>query len=310
MRTSKALLLVLLLVGAGFTTVGAVFLFSYTANYHDNLGTISTNILAGWSSKNVTNPSVTMTMFPQNFPNGTAQIILRLGGFVFTNSSEVAVFSFVSPYVITSQSVEFDQSDLNGQWSVVNIGNNASAVYYTIKLTDCSFIPCSGSLNTAIALNFDNLLYRDAHGQYTVVVPFGEGESPWLINHSPNYTSFLNDLTTQIQFQLYLTTGDTIVSSFPAVTGEETYSYAGQGPAIQEFLFGRLGSTLTVTYNNLQEVDTSNGNFSFALFFLGIGIPLLVSALFESYRDTKSRPHSQSSRCQSTSDFGGLSVTD
>ena len=294
MRGSKAVLLGLFLVGAGFTTVGGVSLFSYTSNYHDNLGTVSTNILAGWSSKNVTNPSLTMTMFPQNFSNGTAQIILRLGGFVFANSSEDDVFSFVSPYFITSQSIEFDQSDLNGQWTVVNIENNASAVYYTIKLTDCSFIPCSGSLNTAIALNFDNLLYRDAHGQYTVVVPFGEGESPWLIYHLPNYTSFLNDLSTQIQFRLYLTTGDTIVGSFPTITGEETYSYAGKGPAMQEFLLGRLGSTLTVTYNNLQEVDASNSNLSFGLFFLGIGIPLLVSAPFEFYRDTKSRPSSQS----------------
>ena len=221
---------------------------------------------------------------------------MRISGFFFANKSENLVFSFVSPFVITSHVLEFDQSGVGGSWSVINIDNNASAIYYSVRLADCSFIPCSGQIYTAATFSTNDLLSRNDHGRYTIVLPFGEGEAPWLIRHLPNSTSFLNDLTTKIQFRLFLTTHDAIVISFPPVLAEATYRYGGQGPAFQEYFFGNASSTLTLVYDNATEIDGNNTSLSFGLFFLGIGLPLMVSSPLEIYRDAKSASSGTSQR--------------
>ena len=284
-------------------TVYGLYLFNqYDSDYSNNLGTIHSGILAGWSSMNVSDPTLRVYLNVTGGPSA-AQMAVFVTGFILTNQSQSTyLFSFVTPYIIQGflkSPLVYDTSDTAGNWNFTNFNNQFSGLYYTVKLGDCTFIPCYDHIWSETLVSISQIAYEDDHGQYTLVVPFHGGASFQETQIlATKQTNFINDMTGKINFDLFMGQEENVVSSFPSYGGTIVQWIAWPGQV--EYTYGIINSTLSLTYGIPKEVNNNNLNESLALLMLGIGIPLALSSVVELYRDAKSK---------STRDVGASSAT-
>ena len=284
-------LVVILAVGIFLTLFGGYKFFAYYSDYSNSLTNISSGIIAGWSSTDVTNTGLRLWV---NVSSGldNAQMSIFITGFILSNRTQSTyVFSFVSPFVIegfANNYLSFDTSEVKGNWTYNNIGDNLSAIYYTVQLNNCSITPCFENVYTETAVFITHLAFRDDHGQYALVIPFGGGESLKESEELPPKTNFINDLSHKVNFALFVGQDDNIISSFPNFNGAIAQWIIWPGQI--EYTYGFINSTLSFSFDVSSEINNNNVNESLALLFLGVGIPLALSSSVEWYRDIKG-PH-------------------
>ena len=288
MKMLTVALAVTVLIGLIFTGYGVISFTSYSSDYSNNLNAIHSGILAGWSSMNVTDPTLRVYLNVTGGPTA-AQMAVFVTGFIFTNQSQSSyVFSFVSPYVIQGflqSPLVYEGSDTPGGWNFTNIDGQLSGLYYTVKLGDCSFIPCYDHIWSETLVSISQMAYENDYGQYTLVVPFHGGLSFEESQVLPKQTNFINDMENKINFDLFMGQNEKIVSSFPSFGGTVVQWIAWPGQT--EYTYGIINSTLTLSYEVPTEANGNSLNESLGLFALGVGIPLALTSFVELVRGVR-----------------------
>ena len=211
-------------------------------------------------------------------------MMVVITGSVYTNQSNGAIFSMLTPFWITNilgeDSGESGLDGLTANWSFHNVSNNASIIQYSVQpIGDCSVIPCAGPIDASFTVAFNHLLFVDDHGKYTAIIPF-EGYPFRTVKMLPLTFSTLVDLTNKVNFNNEFRDKQIITGSTPP------YSYAcfsyGLSKASLEYSYPSIGaSTLTFTFEDPGEA--SNQQLAQALGFtlIGLGIPIAISTFVE-----------------------------
>lgn len=275
------------------TLVGGSFLISYWSDYSSNLGTLSTNVNAGWSSNIISGARIEMYIAPNFFGKDSNLLELVLWGSAYTNkSTDNATFILIVPFCIKSivnrPANSTDSQVFSIEWSIQNIGSNASVVYCTLKPIPNNYsMPYFDNVNVLIDLRFTQLTAIDNRGSYTVTIPFGEGISPNVANKI-RFTSsypFPVDLTKNITFGFLLKGGLVFTSSFPEFASQNFDNglpYHGGSPSESLLSLNyHLTSSLTITFQDSDEVNSSFFDQAFGFTLLGVGIPITISAIVE-----------------------------
>lgn len=289
MKTQK-LQVTLLVVGIAVTSIGLGFLLSYWSDYSNNLGTLSTNINAGWSSNIVSDATVQMWIAPNWFGKDDNLLVIRLWGIVDTNSSaDNATFILLVPFNIKSiigQSI--DMQFFNADWSIQNIGSSASVVYFELKpLANNSFMPSWDFVNALVDLRFTHLPSLDNHGRYTVAIPFGGGSTENVLKSMKFMPSMPLpvDLNKNITFSLLMKGNLVLTSSFPQYASQNInyglpFHESNESESMLSFNYHST-SSLTITFEDSDEINLSFFKQALAFTLLGVGIPIIVSACVE-----------------------------
>ena len=149
-----------------------------------------------------------------------------------------------------------------------------------------------GILDGNAVFFYRNLPARVGHGSYTIAIPFGAGLTPQF-QFAANLTQFLSYATGQnFVFYLDIPLTFTVISSYPSFSASLPSPIPELGPkccgvqgglqALPYVLDGTSG--LFVRYENSTEVDSYQASQNWEFFYLGAGIPILLSSLLEFVR--------------------------
>jgi len=287
METQK-LPVILLVIGIVVAFAGTSFLFIYWFDYSNNLNTLSTNINAGWSSNIVSDASVQMWIVPNYYGKDDNLLGIRLWGVVDTNrSADNATFILLVPFNIKSiidQSI--DMQFFNADWLIQNIGSNASAVYFELKpLANYSFMPSWDFVNALVDLRFTHLTSFDNHGRYTVAIPFGGGSTLEILKSMKFMPSMPLpvDLNKNITFSLLMESNLVLTSSSPEYASQNVNYALPYHESMESMLSFNYDSksSLTITFEDSDEINLSFLEQALGFTLLGVGIPIIVSACVE-----------------------------
>ncbi len=263
-----------LLSGAG---VGVYISNSTSGGSYDNLSSIDTGVILGWDPYDspVIHPIIQIGVAPFINKSQTSDIIFDIEGTIDTNKT--FTFGFISPFLITSVR-EFGQ----GNWSYQNVRDLGSTIYYTFKLNSTL---TGGFLAGNAVFYFTNLPARVDHGSYMVFIPFGGGltfqfQSAMNMTHVFTYDhgqNFLFDLDIPLTYR--------VTSSYPAFSSpipELGPLCCGIQQSLQALQYQLNGTAaLSVNYEDSETISQFSASQSRELFFLGLGVPLLLSSLLE-----------------------------
>jgi hypothetical protein len=278
------------IVGISVTALGLSFMLIYFSDYSNNLGTLSTNINAGWSSTTVSDAQVQMWIAPNYFgkDDNLLEIVLR-GTANMSGSSNNATFVLLVPFNVRSILDHSNDTEfLNGTWSIQNIGSNASTVYYEIKYPASNlFTPSWGFIDTVVDLRFTHLPSLYNHGSYTVVIPFGGGSTLNVLKSMKVLPSLPLpvDLDKNITFGLLVKGNLALIGSFPAFASQNIayglpFHESNESESMLSYNYSPT-SPLTITFEDSEQVNLSFLEQALAFTLLGVGIPIIISAGIE-----------------------------
>lgn len=308
MKTHELAAIVIIL-GIAVTITGMSFLSAYWSDYSNDLGTITTNINAGWSSNMISDAKVQMWIAPNYFGRDDNFLEIALLGTADTNRSfDNATFILLVPFDITSilgHSNDTDSVFFAGNWSIQNIGSSATAVYYELQPpANNSFMPSWENINTVVDLRFKHLPSLYNHGSYTAVIPFGGGvgslDTLFAMKIVPSLPFGPVNLDKNITLSLLMKGNLVLTSSFPEYVSQHInmglpYHNWNESESMLSLNYGSA-SPLTVTFQDMDEINTSFLEQALAFTLLGVGIPTIVSGCVELVKTREDTPNQEVTR--------------
>jgi hypothetical protein len=225
-----------------------------------------------------------MWIVPNYYGKDESLLGIRLWGVAQVNrSAGSATFILLVPFNIISiidQSI--DMHFFNASWSIQNIGSNASVVYFEIQpLANYSFMPSWDFVNALIDLKFTHLPSLDNHGRYTVVIPFGGGSTLNILESMKFMPSMPLpvDLNKNITFSLLMKSNFVLTNSFPEYISQNINYALPYHESMESMLSFNYDSksTLTVTFEDSDEVNLSFLEQALGFTLLGAGISIILS---------------------------------
>jgi len=231
-----------------------------------------------------------MWIAPNWFDKDDNLLEIKLWGIVDTNSSaDNATFILLVPFNIKSiidQSI--DMQFFSADWSIQNIDSSASVVYFELKPpANNSFIPSWDFVNALVVLRFTHLTSLRNHGRYTIAIPFGGGSTVNVLKSMKFMPSMPLpvDLNRNITFSLLMKSNLVLTSSFPEYASQNInyglpFHESNEPESMLSFNYHSM-SSLTITFEDLDEINLSFLEQALAFTLLGLGIPIFVSACVE-----------------------------
>lgn len=302
-------LYVILLVGIASTGYGALQILSYNLGYSENLSLLKTGIIAGWSpdTGEVQPPGIEITILPRPSSGEASTLTVQISTWIWTNRSFPYVFGLITPFTIfkVMDSSVSESPDFYNEWGYYNASHGGSAVYFTSRPLLNNSALRAGPIRTGAMFAFGNLPYRDDHGRYAIVLPFGVGVPTDVLKDIGTRASFFINISLRMSVDLYVASDYVVTSSFPDFSNWQTFSYAGQGQAFHRLSYVLNGtSSLIVTYEDPEKVRNFANAQAWGLFWLGVGIPIIIPTAIQILGKSQARS-SRSPSSNKKQDSGG-----
>jgi hypothetical protein len=276
---------IVLVLGLAVTFAGLGGLILYWSGYSNNLGTLSTNINAGWSSNIISNARVELYIVPNWFGKDDNLLEIVLWGINTNTSAENVTFILLVPFYVNAI---ITPSNDGGVWSIRNVGSASVVCFKLTPISNDFSGPSLDFINTYADLRFTHLPALNNHGTYTATIPFGQGTTLDVLKSIEFITSeypFPVDLNKNITFGFLLKSNLAFISSSPesAVQGFTIglpYHYSNQSESLLSLNYHPT-SALTITFQDSGEVNTSFSEQALGFLLLGVGIPIIVSSYVE-----------------------------